>query len=46
MKSRIFRRDRRGDTIAALYGMIVAQARSPAFYRVYESRTPRQAGWR
>ena len=28
-----FRRPSRRDTIAALYGMIVAQARSPAFYR-------------
>jgi cytochrome b pre-mRNA-processing protein 3 len=28
----LFRRDRRGDTIAVLYGTIVAQARSPEFY--------------
>jgi cytochrome b pre-mRNA-processing protein 3 len=28
-----FRRNRRADTISALYGMIVAQARSPVFYR-------------
>ncbi len=31
----LFRRDRRGDTISALYGMIVAQARLPCFYRDY-----------
>jgi cytochrome b pre-mRNA-processing protein 3 len=30
-----FRRSRRFLNIAALYGMIVAQARSPAFYRAY-----------
>lgn len=35
MKSPLFRRPRQKDTIAALYGMIVAQARSPAFYRDY-----------
>jgi cytochrome b pre-mRNA-processing protein 3 len=35
MKSPLFRRPRRDDTIAALYGMIVAQARSPGFYRAY-----------
>jgi len=29
------RRNRRPDTISALYGMIVAQARLPAFYRDY-----------
>ncbi|HZP74650.1 MAG TPA: ubiquinol-cytochrome C chaperone family protein [Pseudolabrys sp.] len=29
----LFRRHGRADTIAALYGTIVAQARSPAFYR-------------
>lgn len=33
-----FRRPSRRDTIAALYGMIVAQARSPVFYR--EFRVP------
>jgi cytochrome b pre-mRNA-processing protein 3 len=33
MKSPLFRRIRRPEIIAALYGMIVAQARSPAFYR-------------
>ena len=32
---RLFRRTPRGDTIAALYGTIVAQARTPAFYQVY-----------
>ena len=32
---RLFRRNPRGDTIAALYGTIVAQARLPAFYQVY-----------
>jgi cytochrome b pre-mRNA-processing protein 3 len=32
---RLFRRTPRGDTIAALYGTIVAQARAPAFYRIY-----------
>jgi cytochrome b pre-mRNA-processing protein 3 len=32
---RLFRRSPRADTIAALYGMIVAQARAPAFYAVY-----------
>ena len=32
---RLFRRTPRDDTIAALYGMIVAQARAPAFYRTY-----------
>jgi cytochrome b pre-mRNA-processing protein 3 len=31
----LFRRSRRPDTISALYGMIVAQARSPVFYRDY-----------
>ena len=32
----LFRRERRGgDTISALYGMIVAQARLPCFYRDY-----------
>ena len=31
----LFRRTPRGITIASLYGMIVAQARSPAFYRDY-----------
>ena len=31
----LFRRNRRPDTISVLYGMIVAQARSPAFYRAY-----------
>jgi cytochrome b pre-mRNA-processing protein 3 len=30
-----FRRSRRAGSIDALYGMIVAQARSPAFYRDY-----------
>ena len=30
-----FRRPRRSPTIAALYGAIVAQARSPAFHRSY-----------
>jgi len=32
---RLFRRAPRGDTIAALYGTIVAQARAPVFYQVY-----------
>ena len=32
---RLFRRTPRDASIAALYGMIVAQARSPAFYRIY-----------
>jgi cytochrome b pre-mRNA-processing protein 3 len=32
---RLFRRTPQDDTIAALYGMIVAQARSPAFYQIY-----------
>ena len=31
----LFRRNRRPDTISALYGMIVAQARRPAFYSGY-----------
>ena len=31
----LFRRNRRPDTISALYGMIVAQARLPCFYRDY-----------
>jgi cytochrome b pre-mRNA-processing protein 3 len=31
----LFRRTPRGVTIASLYGMIVAQARSPAFYQGY-----------
>jgi cytochrome b pre-mRNA-processing protein 3 len=31
----LFRRKRRDDTISALYGAIVAQARLPAFYRLY-----------
>jgi cytochrome b pre-mRNA-processing protein 3 len=35
MKSPLFRRTRQPTIIAALYGMIVAQARSPAFYRTY-----------
>ena len=32
---KLFRRAPQADTIAALYGAIVAQARHPAFYRVY-----------
>src|SRR4051812_1793723 len=35
MKLSLFRRNRQSGTIAALYGTIVAQARSPAFYRDY-----------
>jgi cytochrome b pre-mRNA-processing protein 3 len=35
MKFPRFRRDARPDTISALYGMIVAQARLPTFYRDY-----------
>jgi cytochrome b pre-mRNA-processing protein 3 len=35
MKSGLFRRTPKQDTIHALYGAIVAQARSPAFYRAY-----------
>ena len=31
----LFRRNRRPDTISALYGMIVAQARRPVFYSAY-----------
>jgi cytochrome b pre-mRNA-processing protein 3 len=31
----LFRRSRRPDTISTLYGMIVAQARLPCFYRDY-----------
>lgn len=31
----LFRRSARPDTISALYGMIVAQARMPCFYREY-----------
>lgn len=31
----LFRRNRRPDTISALYGMIVAQARHPVFYAEY-----------
>lgn len=31
-----FSRAPRADSIARLYGMIVAQARAPAFYRIYE----------
>lgn len=31
----LFRRNRRADTISALYGMIVAQARRPCFYQDY-----------
>jgi cytochrome b pre-mRNA-processing protein 3 len=31
----LFRRSRQSATISALYGMIVAQARTPAFYRDY-----------
>lgn len=31
----LFRRDQRPDTISTLYGMIVAQARLPVFYRAY-----------
>ena len=30
---RLFRRDPRADTISALYGAIVAQARNESFYR-------------
>ena len=33
---RLFRRTPRSASIAALYGMIVAQARSPEFYRTYD----------
>jgi cytochrome b pre-mRNA-processing protein 3 len=36
MISRLFRRSKQDATIDALYGMIVAQARSPAFYRDYD----------
>ena len=32
---RLFRRTPREDIIASLYGTIVAQARAPAFYRIY-----------
>ncbi len=32
---RLFRRTPRVDSIACLYGTIVAQARTPAFYQVY-----------
>jgi len=32
---KLFRRTPRDDTIARLYGTIVAQARMPAFYRIY-----------
>src|SRR4051812_29594275 len=35
MKSRLFRRSPKQDSIHALYGAIVAQARSPAFYLDY-----------
>ena len=35
MKLSLFRRNRQAGTIAALYGTIVAQARSPAFYMDY-----------
>jgi cytochrome b pre-mRNA-processing protein 3 len=35
MKLPLFGRNRQADTIEALYGMIVAQARSPSFYRDY-----------
>jgi cytochrome b pre-mRNA-processing protein 3 len=35
MISRLFRRSKPDATIDALYGMIVAQARSPSFYRDY-----------
>ena len=31
----LFRRSKRGDSISGLYGMIVAQARMPSFYRDY-----------
>lgn len=31
----LFRRPQRSDTISSLYGMIVAQARRPVFYREY-----------
>ena len=31
----LFRRNRQPDTISSLYGMIVAQARMPVFYREY-----------
>src|SRR5262249_343166 len=32
---KLFRRTLRDDTIARLYGTIVAQARAPAFYQLY-----------
>jgi cytochrome b pre-mRNA-processing protein 3 len=35
MKFPLFRRSARPDTISALYGMIVAQARLSCFYRDY-----------
>jgi|SRR5262252_1113622 cytochrome b pre-mRNA-processing protein 3 len=35
MISRLFRRTPQDDSIASLYGMIVAQARAPAFYQIY-----------
>src|SRR5262247_230639 len=31
----LFRRTPRSDTIASLYGTIVAQARAPVFYQIY-----------
>ena len=35
MISRLFRRTPQDDSIASLYGMIVAQARAPAFYQIH-----------
>jgi cytochrome b pre-mRNA-processing protein 3 len=35
MISKLFRRTPRDDSIARLYGTIVAQARAPAFYQIY-----------
>jgi len=35
MMLHLFRRTPRSDTIASLYGTIVAQARAPAFYQIY-----------
>jgi len=32
---KLFRRSPWNDTIARLYGTIVAQARAPAFYQIY-----------
>ncbi len=43
---KLFRPTPSDDTIARLYGTIVAQARTPAFYQLYGYRTRLAADWK